>query len=222
MSVNVAVLDSGVHAEHPHVKGVAGGIAFREDGTGHHDYIDRIGHGTAITAAIREKAPQARIFAVKIFDQSLAASIETLATALDWAIGRRMRVINLSLGTKNPEHEAILKDAVQRAERYGAILVAAGEDSGTRWLPGSLPGCVQVGLDWECPRDEYRVLPLSCGRVVFRASGYPRPIPGVDPGRNLRGLSFAVANMTGFVARALEEKPDLTLGQLVATLNRMG
>jgi hypothetical protein len=37
---------------------------------------------------------------------------------------------------------------------------------------------------------------------VFRASGYPRPIPGVPADRNLHGISFAVANVTGFVARA--------------------
>jgi len=39
---------------------------------------------------------------------------------------------------------------------------------------------------------------------MFRASGYPRPVPGVPPARNLHGISFAVANMTGFVARACE------------------
>lgn len=222
MSVSVAILDSGVHAAHPHVNGVAGGIAIGPDGGEHSDYVDRIGHGTAITAVIREKAPDAEVFAVKIFDQSLVAPIETLVHAIDWAIERRMRVVNLSLGTGKQEHEAVLRAAVDRALARGVILVSAGEDSGVRWLPGSLPGCVQVGLDWECPREEYRVIRLSCGRAVFRASGYPRPIPGVDPSRNLKGISFAVANMTGFVTRALEGRPDLSLGQLVDVLSRTG
>jgi hypothetical protein len=39
-----------------------------------------------------------------------------------------------------------------------------------------------------------------------RASGYPRPIPGVDPERNLKGLSFAVANATGLLALMLEQE----------------
>jgi len=34
------------------------------------------------------------------------------------------------------------------------------------------------------------------------ASGYPRPIPGVQPRRNLYGISFAVAQASGFAARA--------------------
>ena len=32
------------------------------------------------------------------------------------------------------------------------------------------------------------------------ASPYPRPIEGVPPARNLQGVSFAVANMTGLIA----------------------
>lgn len=39
--------------------------------------------------------------------------------------------------------------------------------------------------------------------MVARASGYPRPIPGVPPERNLKGISFAVANVTGVLARAM-------------------
>ena len=38
----------------------------------------------------------------------------------------------------------------------------------------------------------------------FRASGYPRPIPGVSPELNLHGVSFAAANVSGFLARGLE------------------
>ena len=36
------------------------------------------------------------------------------------------------------------------------------------------------------------------------ASGFPRPIPGVPPERNLSGISFAVANVTGFLALVCE------------------
>jgi hypothetical protein len=65
-------------------------------------------------------------------------------------------------------------------------------------LPGSLPGVIGVLPDPDCPRDAFR---YDAG--VFHASPYPRPIPGVPIARNLQGASFAVANMTGLVARAL-------------------
>ena len=70
--VRIAVVDSGVHADHPHVRGVAGGVGIREDGTLHDDFVDRLGHGTAVAAAIREKAPDADILAIKVFWRTLA------------------------------------------------------------------------------------------------------------------------------------------------------
>src|SRR2546426_9849116 len=86
-AVHIAIVDSGVHAEHPHVAGVAGGIFIRADGALSDDYVDRLGHGTAVAAAIREKAPAAGLYAVKIFSDSLAVPIEALIPAIDWAAG---------------------------------------------------------------------------------------------------------------------------------------
>ena len=202
--VRIAVVDSGVHAQHPHVNGVAGGVSITPDGREETDYTDRLGHGTAVAAAIREKAPDAEIYAVKVFHDSLATRIESLVHALDWSEKNGMNLINLSLGTDNPQHEAVLRAAVDRLVGQGIKLIAAYEDSGVRWLPGSIAGVVPVVLDWDCPRDEYRTSPLPDGRMLYHASGFPRSIPGVAPERNLKGISFAVANVTGLIARSTD------------------
>jgi hypothetical protein len=52
------------------------------------------------------------------------------------------------------------------------------------------------------------------GRSCIAASGYPRDIPGVPRERNIKGVSFAVANATGFAARALEANRCRTLTDL--------
>ena len=44
------------------------GPFFGSDGSVSDDYVDRIGHGTAVTAAIKEKAPDADFIAIKIFE----------------------------------------------------------------------------------------------------------------------------------------------------------
>lgn len=201
MRVRIGVIDSGVHAAHPHVGGVAGGVAISPDGLEYEDYTDRLGHGTAVAAAIREKAPDAELFAVKIFHQALASPVAPLVRAIDWCLARGMHLINLSLGTDNPAHEPVLLAALDRVRATGAVLVAAHEDGGVRWLPGSLPGALPVALDWDCPRGEYHTVLLPDGRTLYRASGFARPIPGIPPERNLKGISFAVANVTGLLAR---------------------
>ena len=216
--VRIAVVDSGVHAAHPHVQGVAGGVAIAPDGTEHDDYVDRLGHGTAVAAAIREKAPAAELFVVKIFDRTLSADADVLVKAIGWAARAGIRLVNLSLGTSRADREELLRAAIASAADAGVIVVAAGPDDGIRWLPGSLPGVVSVRVDWACPRDSYRPGPDDCDEQAFYASGYPRPIPGVSPELNLKGVSFAVANMTGFVARALEARPGARLADVIDVL----
>jgi hypothetical protein len=105
-------------------------------------------------------------------------------------------LINLSLGTDNPQHEAVLTERVDRLVEQGIKLIAA-----YGWLPGSIAGVIPVVLDWDCPRDEFRTSVLPDGRMLYHASGFPRPIPGVSLERNLKGISFAVANVTGLLGR---------------------
>lgn len=207
--VRVAVIDSGVHAAHPHVQGISGGIAIDQDGRVHDDWVDRLGHGTAVTAVIREKAPEAAIVAVKVFDSELATTGTALAAAMEWAIGDGVRLINLSLGTTNEAHKPMLADVVERARRAGAFIVAAAPQPGLRWLPGALPGVIGVEVDWTLARDAVRVELSPAGELRLAASGFPRPIPGVPPAHNLKGPSFAVANATGFLACALSSHGHL-------------
>lgn len=209
--VRVAVIDSGVHASHPHVGGaIDAGVAI--DAAGQllgDDSTDRLGHGTAVMAAIREKAPDAAILPVKVFDRELRATAEALVAAIDWSIARGVHVINLSLGTANAAHRLALGEALVRVARAGAILVAAAEQDGTTWLPGSLPLAVGVTVDWRRERHDAAVAVAMEGavrRVRVEASGYPRPILGVPPERNLKGISFAVANATGLLCLHLSRE----------------
>jgi hypothetical protein len=201
--VRVAVIDSGVSLPHPHIGTIAAGVTIRPDGSTAPDYFDRLGHGTAVAAAIKERAPHADIFAVKVFDWELSAPVETLVCAINWAASRQVDLINLSLGTRQPDQANRLQKATSDAMRSGALVVAARGPDGVDYLPGSLDGVVPVELDWDCPRlavtvDEGRDGPPRC-----RASGYPRPTPDEDVENELRGLSLAVANVTGLLARHL-------------------
>lgn len=202
--VRVAVIDSGVNHSHPHIAGVAGGIAIGLDPEAKtSSYVDTLGHGTAVMAAIQEKAPGAQYFAVKLFHDSLRTSADHLLKAIEWAIDNRMDVINLSLGTRNPDHAPRFAPLLERADADGIVLVSARESDGQACFPGSLPGVAGVSMDWEISRHAYRMESTSGGMHRY-ASGYPRSLPGVPRRRNLSGISFAVANMTGLIARACE------------------
>jgi hypothetical protein len=207
--VRVAVIDSGVNPRHPHISGIAGGVSIGLN----EPPLDLLGHGTAVMAAIQEKAGSAEYFAVRVFHHSLRTSTSCLLRAIEWTIEQRMDVVNLSLGTRNASHAESFAPLVDRAVKAGIALVAAAEADGEPHYPGCMDGVFAVNLDPTCPRDEYRVLDGT-----FLASGYPRPAPGIPEERNLQGISFAVANMTGFVVRARQGIADSGLDALRSAL----
>ncbi len=181
---------------------IAGGVSVTAGGVGT-DYIDRLGHGTAVAGAIREKAPNAELFAVRVFEQSLTTTGALLFRALDWCLDQEIKLINLSLGTLNQSYILGFRERVSRAQEIGATIVSAYMMNEQLCLPGSLPGVAGVLLDRTCGRDECREHEVE-GRTLYAACGYPRDIPGVPPERNLQGISFAVANVTGFLAARME------------------
>lgn len=201
--VRVVVVDSGVNPANPHVASVAGGAAIDASGRVSAGFVDTIGHGTAVFAAIQQKAPGAAVHAVRVFDASLASTASALIAAIDWAAARAASLVSLSLGTANPRHAGALAQAVERLAQAGGVAVAAAEAGGQPRWPGALPGVLGVVAAPDCPRAcvEVRASPNA---LLLAASPYPRPVEGVPVARNLSGVSFAVANATGVAARALQ------------------
>ena len=216
--VRIALVDSGVHADHPHVGGVSGGVAIGPAGELSDDYVDRLGHGTAVAAAIREKAPECELLTARVFDRTLMTTGKALVAAIEWSALQGVQLINLSLGTSNQEHAPALAAAVAKAAEHGAIVVSAAPQEGAPWLPGGLSGVVAVDVDWDCPRDECRVVSADARGIRLAASGYPRPIPGIPPERNFSGLSFAVANATGLLALMLHQQSAQTIASFASRL----
>jgi subtilisin family serine protease len=214
--LKIAVIDTGVNAKHPHIYAPTHPVIFDPDEPADSSE-DTLGHGTAVTAAIQEKAPQAEYYILKLFGNSLRTTTRRLIQAIEWTIEHRMDVVNLSLGSPNFDHRPTFESLVARAKTAGVLLVAARYSPQTPVLPGMLDGVIGVDVDWNLPRDQYRVSNVS-GSSIFFASGFPRPLPGVPIIRNLSGVSFAVANMTGFVARACEDLKERSFDTVLTVL----
>lgn len=201
-AVRIAVIDSGVHPGHPHIiaSHLLPGVTILADGTLEQSEgaaLDRVGHGTAVTAAIQELAPQALILPIRVFREGLRASPRALIAAMDWASEQGADFCNLSLGTTNPAHADHFAAALARSTARIVAPRTAADD--TPCWPGMLAGVIAVGLDWDVARGTVRLGEDG----VHYASGYPRAIEGVPQQRNLHGISFATAQVTGLAASAL-------------------
>ncbi len=214
--IRIAVVDSGVAPHHPHVGRVGVGVGVALVGDDPSDTADRVGHGTAVAAAIREKAPDAELIPVRVLDRQLATSARILARAIEWAVEANVHLVNLSLGTTNDAHIPLFQDALRAARHHGVLVLSAARHEQTPWYPGALASAVGVVAIAGTPRNGVRVV-RAAGGALLEASPYPRPIEGLPEERNLTGVSFAVANATGVVARALEAgAPRTSVADLMA------
>ncbi|ABG05132.1 peptidase S8 and S53, subtilisin, kexin, sedolisin [Rubrobacter xylanophilus DSM 9941] len=147
----VAVLDSGVAAGHPDLRGKIAGRYNTDTRTS--SAGDQYGHGThvaGIAAAstnnrigVAGTCPGCRLLAVKLDGDGLITTTD-LVRGINWAIGRRADVINLSLGGggfSRPE-----ADAIAKAWNRGAVVVAAAgnERSSRRTYPAAYPQVIAV------------------------------------------------------------------------------
>ena len=214
--LKIAVIDTGVNANHPHICAPTHVVVFDPDEE-EPSFEDVLGHGTAVTAAIQEKAPYADYYVLKLFGNTLRTTGARLLRAIEWTIEHRMDVVNLSLGSTNLDHRPAMEALVSRAVAAGVLLVAARSSGNSPVLPGMLDGVIGVDVDWNLAREQFRISDES-GSPVFYASGYPRSLPGVPVSRNLSGISFAVANMTGFVARVCDELEEHSMSNVLTAL----
>lgn len=137
--VRVAIVDSGVQADHPDLQGR---IVTTRSFVGGRATEDTVGHGTLIAGEIAAFANNDRgvagiglpveLIVAKVVDASGGITVEAEAKAIRWAVDNGAQVINLSLGGRrdpvNPafdQYSALEQDAVEYAYAHGAVIVAA-------------------------------------------------------------------------------------------------
>ena len=102
------------------------------------------GMATACAGIIRKKAPDAALYSVRIFNESLMADGRALIAAIQWCIDNEMDVVNLSLGTTDVTFKASLQKVCRKAVDAGVILVAAESNDGGESYPAVFPEVIGV------------------------------------------------------------------------------
>ena len=217
----IAILDSGLYSGHPHVADLKhrgfqlaegpGGVPMRLP-----DYSDCTGHGTAIAAAIHRMLPEAELLIIRLLDEDLRCTSARVADGIRAAVAEGATLINLSLGSGDPDSAALFEAAVAEAAASGAFCIAAAHPRGRPLWPADLPSVLSAATHRSCPLGDLFELEGPLPRFV--AHGFPRPIEGRPPRDNLFGPSFAAVHLTGRVAALLAESPELQFKDLVTQL----
>ncbi len=210
--VRIAIVDSGIDASHEDVGDVAGGVHIQIEGevVFLDDHTDCAGHGTACAGIIRKKAPDAALYSVRIFNESLMADGRALIAAIQWCIDNEMDVVNLSLGTTDVTFRKALQKVCRKAVDAGVILVAAQSNDGRESYPAVFPEVIGVtgGAIHEADGFYY----LEDQRIECVARGDEQRVCWLN-GKHIMtgGNSFAAPHITGIIAHLLEQHPKCSV-----------
>ncbi|MGA5796076.1 type VII secretion-associated serine protease mycosin [Streptomyces cellulosae] len=238
--ITVAVLDTGVEADHPDLDGNVlegkdlvgfgareGDEAWARHGTAMAGIIAGHGHGPGNGDGVLGVAPEAKILPVRVIledkDPARAKARSTrgsaLAEGIRWAADHGADVINLSLGddsaSAHPEEGE--DEAIQYALRKGVVVVASAGNGGEKGdrisYPAAYPGVIAATAV-----DRYGTrAPFSTRRWYATVSAPGVDVIIADPDHRYYegwGTSAAAAFVSGAVALLKAAHPDLTPAQI--------
>ena len=161
------------------VKKERGVIALIDTGVGEHaNVIDRISviddnasgnggsHGDAMVNAIVSQDPDAKILSIKAMDDNGYGTVSSLVAAMEYAIGQKVSVINLSLYARTTLATSVLKSEIEKAVDAGIIVVGAAGNDGADvkdYVPGSVECAYIIGA---CNENGYRQVLSNYGDTV--------------------------------------------------------
>ncbi|WP_176737882.1 type VII secretion-associated serine protease mycosin [Micromonospora inyonensis] len=235
--VLVAVIDSGVSATHPALRGR---VRDGRDFSGlpqHAGQCDLAGHGTMVAGIIAGRAeagtpftgiaPSARILPLRVLPDTRRTNDESLpgqiAQAIRYAVDNDAEVINLSLETlPTPQLAAAVEYAL---DNRVVVVAAAGNQQQQRdepAYPAGYPGVIAVaGVD---EQGGHVGTSISGDYVDIAAPGHNivAPAPGgsgwlTEPEG---GTSFAAAYVSGVAALVRAAHPELSPAQVASRLAR--
>ncbi|MFE0641816.1 type VII secretion-associated serine protease mycosin [Streptomyces sp. NPDC058877] len=238
--ITVAVLDTGVDADHPDLVGSVlpehdlvgfgaskGERAWARHGTAMAGIIAGHGHGPGAQDGVLGIAPEVRILPVRVILESTDSARgkarksrgTALAEGIRWAADHGADVINLSLGddSKSAHPDAGEDAAVQYALAKGVSVVASAGNGGEKGdhvsYPAAYPGVIAVTAV-----DRYGThAAFSTRRWYATVSAPGDDIVIADPDRRYYegwGTSAAAAFVSGAVALVRSAHPDLTPAQV--------
>jgi thermitase len=194
--IKIAMLDSGLDFRHPDLPSypVSRGVVGQKDFVNNDsDASDDLGHGTVMTSVaaattnntrgVAGVCPNCSLLIAKVLDANSKVQASNAIAGVDWAIGQRANVINMSFRfTSSPTG---LQEVIHKAWTQGAVVVSTAGNEGTDNIevyPGSYPDVIGVaatggGDPFSKPdRDSRAVYPWAPGNFCYQYSKGPNGI----------------------------------------------
>jgi subtilisin family serine protease len=224
--VRVAIIDSGIEADHPAVAGsVRGGVVVEFD-PGAEDNLrivedddprDLYGHGTACAGIVHSIAPDAELYSVRVISRDLRGKALQFAGGLRWAIEQGMQVVNMSLSTSSRNFYGVFHELADEAYFNNILLVSAVNNIPAPSYPSLYSSVLSVAAHEE--EDPFTFFYNPAPPVEFGAPGIDVKVAWMNKSSStITGNSFAAPHIAGIVTLILAKHPELTPFQIKTLL----
>ena len=224
--VRVAVVDSGIEADHPALEGtVRQGIVVDYDGrrrnlirySTEETPKDIFGHGTACAGIIHKLAPEAVLYSVRVLSKDMTGRAVQFAGGMRWAIEQGMHVVNMSLSTSRQEYFALFHELADEAYFHNVMLVSAVNNLPEPSYPSLYSSVISVAA--HDGQDPFTYYYNPAPPVEFGAPGIDVEVPWLNKSTIVTtGNSFAAPHIAGLVALIRSKHPGLTPFQVKTIL----
>lgn len=228
--VTVAVLDTGIDADHPEIgHAVKGAYRFDTQGWIAHPMTpsqDTDGHGTHVAGLIAGKkvgvAPAAQLLSGVMIPQG-RGNLSDFVLALEWCAAQpEVQIVNMSAGIRGylDGMQTLIADLM--AVGILPVVATGNEGRNKTRSPGNYTEVISVGATDKAKH----VSSFSSGAIMV-ADSHQYHVPDlVAPGEGVYssvmgggyeawdGTSMATPIVSGVAALILERHPDITVGQL--------
>lgn len=151
------------------------------------DTSDENGHGTEMVKYMKEVNKDVHVLSIKALDGNGHGDAASIYAAIEYAVSKNVKVINLSLYGYNTKDNAAIVAAIKDATDAGITVVGAAGNGGNdvkNYLPGNIEDIIVVGA---CDEDGKRIATSNYGDTV-------------DYNVVASSTSEAAAKMSSFVA----------------------
>lgn len=223
--VTVAIIDSGVEADHPLLAGAVdeeAGAALAAGPDGRVDLVegphrDVYGHGTAVAGIIHALAPEARLVSIRVLDESLRGRAAVFHAGLAWAIDRGFDVINLSLGAGRRDWALAFHELCDRGYFANSFIVTAAANQAQEAFPSLFASVASVAANAATDPLRFHVNPEPPTEFLARGLNVEVPWRGGTTAVTT-GNSFAAPHISGFAALIRSKHPHLRPFQVKTAL----
>lgn len=222
--VKVGIFDTGLRDNHPHFRN----ISSRTDWTYENEKDDVIGHGTFVAGIVagsgdcKGLAPDTEIYSFRMFSSKKASYTSWFLDAFNFAILRKLNILNLSIGGPDFLDEPFVDKIVEMTANNIIIVSAMGNDGpvfGSTNNPADQLEVIGVGgigfndlvsdfssrgmTHWELSFGSGRFKPeiVTYGETIYSSATY-------NGCRQLSGTSVSAPVVTGAISLLASSIPE--------------